>query len=158
LGVTRGSIYHHFDSLESFHAAVIAHWSEQSSGRISRAALDIDGPKEALEDLLQTTFRSGEALERAVRAWSTVEPLVATAVEQVDQGRIGIAETLLTRAGVPPSEARPRARLLYWAAIGRLMMPFPGKAILSPPEITGLARLMLQPEADAPSAVRTPER
>ena len=144
LNVTRGSFYHHFDSLESFHTAVIAHWSELSSGQIIRTAQETADPQKALYDLLQKTFRSGEALERAVRAWATVEPLVATAVAKVDEERIQVARAILIRGGAPESTARPRAQLLYWAAIGRLMMPLPSDNILSPAEISDLTYLMLR--------------
>lgn len=144
LNVTRGSFYHHFESLEAFHAAVIAHWSAQSSGQVIRAARETADPRKALDDLLQRTFRSGEALERAIRAWSTVQPLVATAVEKVDHERIAVTEALLVRGGVPRSTAKARAQLLYWAAIGRLMMPFPAKNILTEAELAALAALMLQ--------------
>lgn len=145
LNVTRGSFYHHFDSLESFHAAVIAHWSDLSSGQIIRTARETADPQQALDDLLQRTFRSGEAMERAVRAWSTVEPSVAKAVAKVDEERIGVTEAILIQGGASASEAKPRAQLLYWAAIGRLMMPLPAENILSPAEISGLAHLMLRP-------------
>lgn len=143
LQVTRGSFYYHFESLESFHADVIRHWSRRSSGQIIQAAQETASAEQALDDLLQKTFRSGEALERAVRAWSTVKPLVAKAVAEVDEDRIRVAEALLTAHGIPLSEAKPRARLLYWAAIGRLMMPFPAEHTLSDSEISGLARLVL---------------
>lgn len=145
LKVTRGSFYHHFDSLESFHTAVILHWSKNSSGQIIQSAREAANPQQALDELLQKTFRSGEALERAIRAWSTVEPFVAAAVAHVDEERIGVAETLLIRSGLPRSDAKPRAQLLYWAAIGRLMMPFPAQSILSEAEISHLARVMLRP-------------
>lgn len=145
LNITRGSFYHHFDSLESFHAAVIKHWSELSSGQIIRTARETADPQQALDDLLQKTFRSGETLERAVRAWSTVEPSVAEAVAKVDAERIGATEALLIQGGASASDARPRAQLLYWAAIGRLMMPFPAESTLSPAQLSGLARLMLLP-------------
>lgn len=144
LNVTRGSFYHHFDSLESFHAAVIAYWSELSSGQIIRTAKETENPEQALNDLLQKTFRSGERLERAIRAWSTVEPRVAAAVAKVDQERIAVAEVLLIQGGVPSSDAKPRAQLLYWASIGRLMMPFPAESTLSSVEISRLAQLMLR--------------
>lgn len=145
LNVTRGSFYHHFDNLESFHAKVIAHWSEISSGQIIRTAREMAPPEQALDDLLQKTFQSGEALERAVRAWSTVDPAVAAAVAKVDVARIGVAENILIDGGVPQSAAKSRAQLMYWAAIGRLMMPFPAENVLSQAEITELARLMLRP-------------
>ena len=142
LNVTRGSFYHHFESLEAFHTAVIAHWSKSTSGQMAQEAQDIGEAHEALDNLLQKTLCSGEALERAIRSWSTVTPFVAEAVERVDQERIGIAETLLHKAGVPRPVANARAKVLYWAAIGRLMLPFPQNNVLSCPEISGVAALM----------------
>jgi AcrR family transcriptional regulator len=145
LNVTRGSFYHHFESLRDFHTALIDHWSKVSSGQIILAAQASADPRAGLDDLLQKTFRSGQALERAIRAWSTVEPLVAGAVATVDQDRIRVAEGLLVRGGVAPVKAGPRARLLYWAAIGRLMMPYPAESVLSAAEISDLVTLMLEP-------------
>jgi len=144
LNVTRGSFYHHFDSLDVFHKAVIAHWSQRSSGEIIRTAIDASDPRAALEELLQRTLRSGERLERAIRSWATVQPNVAHEVERVDMGRIEVAEKLLLRSGVAPSNALSRARVLYWAAIGRLMLPFPDKNTLSDREISDLATLILR--------------
>lgn len=144
LKVSRGSFYHHFDNLESFHAAVISHWAERSSGQIIQTARETENPEEALEKLLQKTLRSGEALERAIRAWSTVQLKVAEAVEEVDAERIAVAEALLVRNGVPESDAKARARLLYWAAIGRLMMPFPANNTLLSTEIARIAHLMMR--------------
>lgn len=143
LAVTRGSFYHHFESLEAFHTALIDHWSKRTSGQIALAAQGIEDPVDALEDLLQKTLRSGETLERAIRSWSTVVPAVAEAVERVDQERISIAERLLREAGLCEMDARARAKLLYWAAIGRLMLPFPQNNILSRTEISAISALMV---------------
>ena len=144
LDVTRGSFYHHFESIDAFHTAVIDHWSTKTSGQIASEAKDFDDPLEALDDLLQKTLRSGEALERAIRSWSTVASSVAEAVERVDQERIGIADALLRQAGLHETESIARAKLLYWAAIGRLMLPFPQNNILSESEISGIAALMVK--------------
>jgi len=144
LAVTRGSFYHHFESLEAFHTAVIDYWSKKTSGQIALGAQNFDNPAEALDDLLRKTLRSGEALERAIRSWSTIAPSVAEAVERVDQERIGIAEALLREAGLPEADSVARAKLLYWAAIGRLMLPFPHNNILSRSEISGISALMMK--------------
>lgn len=144
LKVTRGSFYHHFESLEVFHVAVIDHWSKCTSGSIIQAAKAAKDPHQALDELLQKTLRSGEELERAIRSWSTVQDFVAKAVEKVDQERIKAAERLLIDSEVPRSTASARAKLLYWAAIGRLMLPFPANNLLSQTEISDLAILMSQ--------------
>lgn len=143
LKVTRGSFYHHFESLDAFHKAVIGHWAERSSGDLIKASLEADDPQMALNDLLQLTLRSGAQLERAVRSWATVHPLVAIEVEKIDEARIKTAEGLLLRNGVPKSAAATRSKVLYWAAIGRMMLPFPEHNLLTKNEITKLTSLML---------------
>ncbi len=144
LKVTRGSFYHHFDSLEDFHIAIIGHWAKCTSSSIIQAAQEAKDPHQALDELLQKTLRSGEKLERAIRSWSTVQDFVAKAVENVDQERIKTAEMLLIEGGVPKSTAAARAKLLYWAAIGRLMLPFPANNVISQTEISDLVVLMLR--------------
>ncbi|MEM1272935.1 MAG: TetR/AcrR family transcriptional regulator [Pseudomonadota bacterium] len=143
LKVTRGSFYYHFESLEAFHNAVVAHWAKRTSGPVIEGLQNSPTAKDALHDLLQTTLQSGEVLERAVRSWATVEHSVAEEVAKVDLLRIGVAEDLLQRSGVPATHAAARARLLYWAAIGRLMMPFPDASRLSAEDITEITGLML---------------
>ncbi|MBB5516061.1 AcrR family transcriptional regulator [Rubricella aquisinus] len=145
LNVTRGSFYHHFESLEVFHSAVIAHWSKRSSGPVIATAQTTPDPREALEHLLQVTFQSGEALERAVRSWATQHPKVAIEVEKVDANRINVTEELLIKCGLPSDLATTRARLLYWAAIGRLMMPFPEQSLFTKAQIVQITHLMLKP-------------
>ncbi len=142
LGLTRGSFYHHFESLEQFHTAVIAHWSKRTTAPVIETASAQASPEAALDTLLQVTLNSGEALERAIRSWATVSPQVAKEVEMVDRARIEVAADLLRRVGLPDPQAEARSRLLYWAAIGRLMMPFPDNNRLSTDQIEDITRLM----------------
>lgn len=144
LGVTRGSFYHHFSSLEVFHQAVVAHWAKRTSGPVIDGLASYADPAQALSALLHKTLNSGEALERAIRAWATIDDHVAQAVDRVDRERIGVAEALLVAAGIPGEAAAGRARLLYWAAIGRLSMPFPDAHRLTPGQIDDLTALVLR--------------
>lgn len=142
LGVTRGSFYWHFEDLEAFKRDLIAHWTDSTTEELVRAVVREDGAGQQLQGLMMRAFRSGAALERAIRAWATTDEHVASLVAAVDWRRMQFAEELLDALGVSPAEAGPRARMLYWAAIGRLMMAQPDDRNLSDAEIADLAALM----------------
>jgi AcrR family transcriptional regulator len=142
LKVTRGSFYWHFEDLEAFKRDLIAHWADRTTEELLRAEVR-DGDAEAqLRGLMSRAFASAAALERAIRAWATVAPHVAETVAAVDWRRIRFAEQLLAALGVSEAEIAPRARMLYWAAIGRMMMAGPHPRTLSATEINALAALM----------------
>ena len=142
LGVTRGSFYWHFEDLDAFKRDLIGHWTDRTTGELSRAEVR-DGHAEAqLIGLMTRAFRSGVSMERAVRAWAAADEHVAGLVAAVDWRRIRFAEQLLSALGVSAAEVGPRARLLYWASIGRLMMARPGDQGLSEAEIRDLAARM----------------
>jgi AcrR family transcriptional regulator len=142
LGVTRGSFYRHFEDLEAFKRDLIAHWTDRTTEELVRAVVREGDAEHQLIGLMRRAFSSGVALERAVRAWATADSHVAELVSAVDWRRVRFAEQLLTALGVPEAEIGPRARMLYWAAIGRLMMAGPDPRTLSDHEIEALARLM----------------
>lgn len=142
LHVTRGSFYWHFEDLDAFKRDLIGHWTDRTTEELVRAVVRSEGAGPQLLGLMTRAFRSGGALERAIRAWATTDAHVADLVAAVDWRRMRFAEDLLTALGVPPAEAGPRASMLYWAAIGRLMMAKPEDRTLSDSEIAGLAALI----------------
>lgn len=142
LGVTRGSFYWHFEDLAAFKRDLIQHWTSVTTERLIADLGDAGTPQDRLAALLKRTLRSGERLERAVRSWATVDDHVAGLVASVDARRIAYAEELLLAARVPPGDAAARARLMYWAAIGRLMMADVAGQDLSDAEVDRLAALM----------------
>ena len=141
LGVTRGSFYWHFDSLDAFNAALIEHWSAETTDRLIATVRGANAPRGQLETLMKLALRSGAKLERAVRAWATVDGRVAALVDKVDARRIEVARDLLAALGVSPDDCPARAQLLYWAAIGRLMTPYPEESTLTDAEIERLVAL-----------------
>jgi AcrR family transcriptional regulator len=127
MGVTRGSFYWHFEDLEAFKHDLIGHWTDlYDSDELVRAVVrkgdaqaQLIGHDDACVSFRRVdgARRSGPGRPRTTtwRAWSTA----------VDWRRIRFAEQLLEALGVAEPEVGPRARMLYWAAIGRLMMARP---------------------------------
>jgi AcrR family transcriptional regulator len=142
LGVTRGSFYWHFEDLEAFKRDLIGHWTDRTTGELVNAVVRDGEAGSQLIGLMSRAFRSGASMERAVRSWATADAYVANLVAAVDWRRIRFAEQLLAALGVAEAEIGPRARVLYWAAIGRLMMAHPSEQGLSDAEIADLAVLM----------------
>jgi AcrR family transcriptional regulator len=144
LGVTRGSFYWHFDDLDAFKRDLIAHWTDRTTEELVRAVVREGDAAAQLRGLLKRALRSGAALERAIRAWATADDHVAGLVAAVDWRRLRFAEQLLAALGVPEAEIGPRARMLYWSAIGRLMMARPEDQDLTDAEIEALAGMILR--------------
>ncbi len=69
--------------------------------------------------------------------------LWAKKVDEVDQKRIKYARDLLVKSGVDDADAETRAKLLYWASIGRLMMPTPNLHSFSQQEVSRLTDHLL---------------
>jgi AcrR family transcriptional regulator len=142
LGVTRGSFYWHFEDLVAFKRDLIAHWTDRTTQELVRAVVREGEAEAQLIGMMTRAFRSGAATERAVRAWAVSDDHVAELVAAVDWRRVRFAEQLLESLGVPQGAVGPRARMLYWAAVGRLMMARPSERGLSDAEIRDLAAIM----------------
>jgi AcrR family transcriptional regulator len=116
LGVSRGSFYWHFADVSAFHAAVLQRWRtvalENIIEELERSADD------RLETLMYRAFAGGSEIERAVRAWATADGQARAAVDAVDVERIRYLGKLLIEAGIPPSAADARARILNWCYLG----------------------------------------
>jgi AcrR family transcriptional regulator len=119
LNVSRGSFYWHFADIGAYHDAVLQRWQEIAFENIVE---EVEGaPGDRLQALLNRAFRPDSPLERAVRAWATVEPKAKAMVEQVDAKRRAYVERLLVEAGVPADQAKLRTRIIYWAYLGHVL-------------------------------------
>ena len=116
LRVSRGSFYWHFSHVSAFHAAILRRWR---SIAIENIIEEIDGAADdRLEALLTRAFAAGSRMERAVRAWATIDAQAKAAVEAVDKERIRYLRKLLVDSGTPPKAAETRARIMNWAYLG----------------------------------------
>jgi AcrR family transcriptional regulator len=116
LGVTRGSFYHHFDSMPAFVDELMAHWERtQSSELIARSERTTDA-KDRNRLLTELGVGLPHAGEAALRAWSRSNPVVARAQARVDKARWDHLVAANRDRGIPLA----RARTLAWLDLATL--------------------------------------
>lgn len=123
LKVTKGSFYWHFEDRPALLSALRTRWEEVATlsviDRIEREGPD---PRRRLDALMAytTSHPGGARLEGAVRAWGASDKATRKVIQRVDERRLEYVTGLLVGVGLPPAEAKDRARLLYLALIGEL--------------------------------------
>lgn len=119
LGVSRGSFYHHFEDLATFHRAVLNRWLEVSSLAV---ATELEGsglpPTEKMSQLVSVVAAGTTRLEQAVRAWAFSSPEVAATVGDVDRARMDYIVQVLREGGIDAATAQRRGVLLYLSNVG----------------------------------------
>jgi AcrR family transcriptional regulator len=119
MGVSRGSFYWHFADIGAFHAAILEHWRDIAVEQIITDVEAASPDRNALPALLRRAFSNKPPLlESAMRSWAAHDPVARSAVQAVDQRRLGYVENLLRASGLPAEAARGRAQILYWAFLG----------------------------------------
>lgn len=126
LSVTKGSFYWHFKDRDALLAELIEAWKARATNDIIAQVEARGGDAGArLRALFTIVMQSDGRLDRAIRAWTAQDPMARIALEQVDRRRIGYLTTLFRGLSFSPAEAMARARLVYHALIGQLMMGAP---------------------------------
>lgn len=106
LGVTTGSLYHHFSGLPDLTSQLLAHWETESTDRTAATIAGLTDAPSAIAALKQAALDLPHPAEAAIRAWSHSDASVELVQRRVDQHR----EDALTLAIslVVPDEALAR--------------------------------------------------
>ncbi len=140
LGVSRGSFYWHFADLAAFHAALLDRWRDQMlTAVIAQVEQRAGSAADRLGWLVAQAFAADPGRERAVRGWAMADDGAGRAAAAVDAARIAYIEGMLVEAGLAPAMAGVRARLVYQAWLGRVVMDPAGDAQGLGPALVALA-------------------
>ena len=111
VGVTKGSFYHHFDSMPAFHERVLAHFATDALDAAVQHAMAVTNPRQRLAVLRHLGVASAHETEVAVRAWATWYEPAAQAHRRIEQRRRGVLVTTFLELGIAAPQAGVLARI-----------------------------------------------
>jgi AcrR family transcriptional regulator len=105
LGVTTGSFYGYFGSLDGFVEQFLEYWWESQTTRIAAIVTDTQDTLERIHLVKELTSQLPHAAEGGIRSWAHTHPAVAAMQSRVDQRRLEVVTELLLPVAASPTEA-----------------------------------------------------
>ncbi|AKU17533.1 TetR/AcrR family transcriptional regulator [Luteipulveratus mongoliensis] len=122
LKLSKGSFYHHFDSMPGYKTALLAHFEATRTTRFIDLADEAGGASarerlDALHRIVVDTHEGDVAIEVAMRAWASLDAEAHAAMERIDGTRLGYLERLWNEL-TDADTAHDTARIVYLVLIG----------------------------------------
>lgn len=106
LGVTTGSFYGYFGSLDGFIEQFLEYWWESQTTRIAAMATDAEDAVERIHLVKELASQVPHAAEGAIRSWAHTHPAVAAMQSRVDERRLDVVTEILRPVAASDEEAR----------------------------------------------------
>jgi AcrR family transcriptional regulator len=122
LGVTKGSFYWHFADRNALLDAMAKQWHDNSTQWFIGLLASLKGdPLSRIHQLFDVMGQINSTIvQHAFRRWGYFNPEIAELVRQSDARRAVILKGLIEELGYSAEEARFRAEVLYFWAIGEV--------------------------------------
>lgn len=111
LGVTTGSFYHYFGSLDGFVEAFLDYWERERTARVIELANVPSDPSDRIGALKVLALEVPHDAEGAIRSWANSNARVAEVQKRVDQERFDALRDVI--AGVVPDRRRAELLAVY---------------------------------------------
>jgi len=121
LGVSRGSFYYHFNSLNDLIDAMIARWEESviDKGFVS-SRMSASNPDEEIRNLIEFVTHLSDKQDLMFRQWAAFNDHVRQHMERLDQQRLSFMTEMFQRLAKDESRGAAYAKIAFYGYIGCL--------------------------------------
>ncbi|MEE4305121.1 MAG: TetR/AcrR family transcriptional regulator [Wenzhouxiangella sp.] len=127
LGITKGSFYWHFPGRDELLSKALARWEQQDRQHLRLSLSAGSAPAERLADFVWRTSRQTLTHRIYVALCASPDhPCIGPVLRRVTERRIKYLAGALEELGLPTTEARHRANLMYSSYVGYLQLQAQG--------------------------------
>ena len=116
--ITKGSFYHHFESLEDYERQLLKFWEKRTLQGLEDVISVSQSAESKLNSMIEWVFSFSGTLELSLRAWALHNKQVKKLLVTMETKRINMVTQMYAEIGLPKKEARELAELGHATWVG----------------------------------------